>query len=163
MDPQQVTPPVLVAIAAMARNRVIGHQGRLPWSYPEDLKFFKATTMGCPVLMGRSTYESIGRPLPGRLNLVLSRQWQGAPGVRVIRDLAELDLASQGAGRVFVIGGSQVYEQLLPRCAELYLTWIDREVPGDAFFPPFEPLFGPPEVLKQSGELEFRLYRRLAS
>ena len=163
MDPQQVTPPVLVAIAAMARNRVIGLQGRLPWSYPEDLKFFKATTLGHPVLMGRSTYDSIGRPLPGRLNLVLSRQWQGAPGLKVIRDVAELPQACEGAARVFVIGGAQVYEQLLPQCSELSRTWIAREVAGDGFFPPFEHLFGPPEVLAQSGELQFRLYRQLPS
>lgn len=150
----------LAAIVATDARRVIGHQGALPWHHPEDLKFFKRTTLGHPVLMGRTTFESIGRPLPGRHNLVLSRTLAPREGVTVLRDLAELDAACPGADRIFVIGGAQVYAELLPRCDELFLTLVAGEHEGDAFFPPYEALFGLKEVLGQAEGLEFRRYER---
>lgn len=150
----------LAAIVATDARRVIGHQGALPWHHPEDLKFFKRTTLGHPVLMGRTTFESIGRPLPGRHNLVLSRTMPPREGITVLRDLAELEAACTGVERVFVIGGAQVYAELLPQCDELYLTLVAGEHEGDAFFPPYEALFELTEVLGQAEGLEFRRYER---
>ena len=129
----------IALIAAVAANGVIGQDNSLPWHLPEDLKAFKRITLGKPVIMGRKTYESIGRPLPGRTNIVLSRQPDWAPpGVLVATDLDQaLDLAGQagGEGEVMVIGGEQIYRQALPRADRLYLTLVDREVPGDTCFP----------------------------
>lgn len=155
-----MTFPKLSAIAAMSVNRVIGRDGALPWHHPEDLKFFKRTTLGHPVLMGRTTFESIGRPLPGRLNLVLSATLPETPGVNVLRRLEELPAASAGAERVFVIGGARLYEALLPRCEEVFLTLVNETHAGDAFMPSFERDFGEPEVLAVAPPLEFRRYRR---
>jgi dihydrofolate reductase len=147
------------AIAAMSLNRVIGSQGRIPWHLPEDLQFFKRTTLGHVVLMGRKTYESLGRPLPGRENWVVSSTL--IPGVRVIRDLCEI--AEPGGGReLFLIGGAQLYAKLLPRCSHLFLTLVRREVAGDTFFPPFENAFRREEVIFDSAEMEIRRYGRVA-
>lgn len=150
----------LAAIVATDDRRVIGHRGALPWHHPEDLKFFKRTTLGHPVLMGRTTFESIGRPLPGRHNLVLSRTLAPREGITVLRDLAELEATCPGEERIFVIGGAQVYAELLPRCDELFLTRVAGEHEGDAFFPPYEALFELKEVLGQAEGLEFRRYER---
>lgn len=129
-------------IAAVAENGVIGREGGLPWRIPEDLKFFKATTLGKPVIMGRKTYDSIGRPLPGRLNIVLTRdpRWR-AEGVREARDLdAALDIArASGADEAMIIGGGKVYEMALPRASRIYLTRVHQEFEGDAHFPPLDP------------------------
>lgn len=131
----------LVLIAALARNRVIGGENRLLWHLPEDLKRFRALTSGHPVVMGRKTFESIGRPLPNRSNLVITRQpgW-AAPGVRAFGSLEAALQAARGlpgAEKLFVIGGAEVYAQALPWADRLELTWIDREFEGDAFFPEF--------------------------
>lgn len=144
----------------MDANRVIGRDGKLPWHHPEDLKFFKRTTLGHPILMGRTTWESIGRPLPGRQNIVLSRTMEPREGVDVIRDVAELPAIRAGAGRVFVIGGAKVYESLLPKCDELYLTLVSGTHEGDTFLPPFENLFSQHEVIGNAEGLEFRRYWR---
>jgi dihydrofolate reductase len=139
----------------MSLNRVIGARGGLPWHLPDDLKFFKRTTLGHVVLMGRRTYESLGKPLPGRENWVVSSRW--IPGVRVIRDLAEI--REPGSGReLFLIGGAQLYAQLLPRCTDLFLTLVKREVWGDTFFPPLERAFQLEQVVFESRELEIRRY-----
>ena len=136
----------LSAIAAMAKNRVIGNGNAIPWHIPEDFKFFKQTTMGGILLMGRKTYESIGRPLPGRITVVLSRAGKLPAGTLpsenlfCIRDLSELEPIAPEK-KVFVAGGAEIYRQLLPHCSELFLTSIDIEPHGDAFFPPFENLF----------------------
>jgi dihydrofolate reductase len=146
------------AIAAMSRNRVIGAQGKIPWHLPEDLRFFKRTTLGHIVLMGRKTYESLGKPLPGRENWVVTSGF--IAGVRVIHDLNEI--VDPGDGReIFLIGGAQLYAALLGRCAELFLTVVNCQVAGDAFFPPFEQAFGLEAVLFASDELEIRRYVRL--
>lgn len=146
----------------MASNRVIGRQGRLPWHIPEDLKFFKRITMGHPILMGRKTFESIGKPLPGRRNIVLSRSMAPQPGLVVIRDAGDLALVCGADETVFLIGGAQLFRDLLPRCAGLYLTWIDEPHEGDVFLPPFEHLFALKETLGRGDGFEFRYYERIA-
>ena len=127
-------------VAALARNGVIGREGDLPWRLPDDLAHFKAITVGKPVVMGRRTYESIGRPLPSRLNLVLSRSAREIPGCTVVRSVDEAIARAEAAGahELWVIGGEAVYAAFLPRADVLELTHVDAEVEGDARFPRFE-------------------------
>jgi dihydrofolate reductase len=127
----------LCLIVAMTPDRVIGVNNTLPWHLPRDLQHFKNTTMGCPVIMGRKTWESIGRPLPGRLNIVVSRQADYvATGAELATDLdAAVALAEQSADKVFVIGGANIYQQALAMADRLYLTEVDTRVDGDAWFP----------------------------
>lgn len=128
----------VLLIAALARNRVIGRDNRLPWRLPADLRRFKELTMGHTLLVGRKTFESIGRPLPGRKMLVVSRREGYAPeGVRVARSVQEaLDLAREGGEtELFVGGGAEIYRQTLPVADRLHLTRIEEDVPGDAYFP----------------------------
>lgn len=135
-------PPLAVTqflnlIAALARNRVIGRGNAMPWHLPEDLKRFKALTLGHPVIMGRKTFESIGRPLPGRDNIVVSRAGFTAAGIRPARSLEEaIDVA--GGRPAFVIGGGEIYRLALPHATRLHLTEIDAEPEGDAWFPEFD-------------------------
>jgi dihydrofolate reductase len=128
----------LALVVAMSRNRVIGRDGDLPWRYPEDLRHFKRTTTGHAIIMGRKTYDSIGRALPGRRNLVVSRDPElvVAPGVEVASSLeAALAMARETDPCPMVIGGSSLYAAALPLATRLYVTEIDRELDGDAFFP----------------------------
>ena len=126
-------------IAALGRNRVIGRNKRMPWHISEDLKRFKALTLGHPVVMGRKTFESIGKPLPGRDNIVVTRSHDfAAAGCRVVHSLAEALAAVQGAAEVFVIGGAQIYALALPLATRLQLTEVDISIDGDAHFPEFE-------------------------
>ena len=159
--------PQLIAIAAMANNRVIGKDGGLPWHLPCDLQFFKQTTMGHPVLMGRHTFESIesklGKPLPGRRNIVLSHTMPAREGVEVIRDISELERLADLSTPVFLIGGAQLYNQLLPSCDELLLTHIETPYEGDAYFPAFEGEFALKEVLLHADTYEIRRYGRRES
>jgi dihydrofolate reductase len=127
-------------IAAMARNRVIGRHGKLPWHIPEDLKRFKRLTSGHAVLMGRKTYESLGRPLRDRRNVVLSSH--AIDGIETYPSIENALTALENEELVFVIGGGQIYAQLLPKADLLYLTIIDQEFEGDAFFPAYEHLIG---------------------
>lgn len=145
----------------MASNRVIGRDGKLPWHIPEDLKFFKRTTLGHPILMGRKTFDSIGKPLPGRQNIVLSRTMPPREGVDVIRDISELPRVGASAEKVFLIGGAQLFAELLPQCDELYLTWIQSPHEGDVLLPAFEHLFEFKESLGSGEGFEFRRYGRL--
>lgn len=132
----------LAIVAAVAENGTIGRLNDLPWRLPEDLKYFKRVTMGHPIVMGRNTFESIGKPLPGRTNIVVTRneRWQ-VDGVEVAHSLDEaLTLASQcacnmGVSSVMVIGGADLYRQVLPLVKWLYFTEVHAEVEGDAFFP----------------------------
>ncbi|MEI6782055.1 MAG: dihydrofolate reductase [Verrucomicrobiota bacterium] len=131
------------AIAAMSLNRVIGADNRIPWHLPEDFKWFKKLTTGQVIVMGRRTFESIGKPLPNRTTLVLTRSAGPIPGVRTLSDMSQLDPADPAlAGReIFICGGAQVYQQALPLCSDLYLTLVKRVVEGDTLFPPFEDQF----------------------
>ena len=147
------------AIAAMSQNRVIGSAGKIPWHLPEDFKWFKKITTGNTILMGRKTFESIGRPLPNRVTIVLSRGGFTYPGVRTVKALSEIDLANE-SGDVFVCGGAEVYQQTLSRCSDLYLTLVKREVPGDTFFPEFESLFEHVEVIDDTPEYRIDHYCR---
>lgn len=132
--------PELVIIAAVARSGVIGKNNRLPWHLPEDLRHFKACTLGHPVLMGRRTWDSLGRPLPGRRNLVISRQPDfAAAGAEVWPGLQQAIAACSDASRVFLIGGAELYRLGLPLASEMLLTEVDLEVDGDAHFPPWAP------------------------
>ena len=130
--------PVISLVVAMARNHVIGRDNGLPWQrLPEDLKHFKAITLGKPVLMGRKTFESIGKPLPGRTNLVLTRDggWK-SDGVVVVHSVSE---AQALAGtELSGIGGAEIYRLLLPLATRIYLTRIDADLPGDTVFPPLD-------------------------
>jgi len=132
--------PRVSLIVAMAQNGVIGRGNGLPWKLPEDLRRFKASTMGKPLLMGRKTYESIGRPLPGRLNIVLTRaaDWS-APGVSVVHTVEEALSAAGDAGELMVIGGAEIYRLVMPFARRIYLTHVHAEVPGDTYFPAFDP------------------------
>lgn len=135
--------PPLHLILARARNGVIGRGGSLPWHLPEDLAHFKRTTLGHPVIMGRKTWDSIGRPLPGRRNIVVSRDpgWQG-DGALAARSLDEAVAlaAADAAGPVFVIGGAQLYRQALQgRVDAIHVTEIDADFAGDTLFPPLDP------------------------
>ena len=138
--------PEIALIAAVARNGVIGRDGDLPWRIPSDLAFFKKVTMGKPILMGRKQYESVGRPLPGRVNIVVSRQKGYQPeGVLVFSDFAAaLDHArtiatTDGASEVMVIGGGEIYALALPQADRLYLTEVDLAPEGDTRFPKIDP------------------------
>ncbi len=151
----------LTAIVAMTPGRVIGRGGALPWHLPEDLAFFKRTTSGHPVVMGRKTYESIGRPLPKRRNIVLTRdeRWS-APGVEVIHgpeDLAEMPGLE---GRVFVIGGSEIYAAFFPELDDLLVSHLFAEHEGDTVFPEFEGEFPVSEVVERHEAFEVRRWRR---
>ena len=123
-------------IVAVSTNNVIGNDGDLPWRLSDDLKRFKAVTMGKPIVMGRKTYESIGRPLPGRQNIVITRQ-EGfkADGCDVVKSTAEAVEVAGGADEIMVIGGGQIYAALLPVADRIYLTRVHTEIEGDAFFP----------------------------
>jgi len=135
--------PTLALIWAMARNRVIGHQNALPWRLPADLRRFKEITTGHPIIMGRKTFDSLGKPLPGRTNIVLSHDMTySAAGSLVAHSTEEaVSLASRHATVVdpmyFVIGGENLYRQMLPRAERLYVTLVEADVEGDAHFPDF--------------------------
>lgn len=132
----------IALIWAMASNGVIGRDNKLPWYLPNDLKYFKRLTTGKPVIMGRKTYDSIGKPLPNRTNIVITRDPEfQAEGVKLVHsleaaiELAEAECLVGGSDEVIVMGGAQIYEQALPRADRLYVTLVHAEVVGDACFP----------------------------
>ena len=145
------------AIAAMSENRVIGRGDQIPWHIPEDFKWFKQMTTGQIVVMGRKTFESIGRPLPNRTTIILSRSNFQVPGVQTVSDLENLPPAE--GRKIFICGGAQIYEQTLALCSDLYLTVVKRTVDGDAFFPPFEDQFELGEVIRDTAEFKILHYR----
>lgn len=130
-------------IVAMAQNRVIGRNNALPWYLPGDLRYFKQATMGKPILMGRKTFESIGRPLPGRLNVVITRDanWEAPAGVVAESSLeaacrrAEAQAELEGGDEIMIIGGGQIYAEALPDIDRMYVTLVHADVDGDAWFP----------------------------
>lgn len=157
MSGSEADEPQVVLVVAAAENGVIGRDGAMPWKLSSDLKRFKALTMGCPVIMGRKTFDSIGKALPGRLNIVISRDfdWEGEGTLRVGSLDAAFDLAAahiEAAGRdaadrgeeppeldICVIGGGQIYRQALPYAGEVHLTRVLAEIDGDTVFPQLEP------------------------
>lgn len=131
--------PRVSVIAALARNRVIGIGNRLPWRLPEDLAHFKALTIGHPVLMGRKTFESLGRPLPGRTNVVITRNPEYRPaGCFVAGSISDAIALCGDVEEIFFIGGAELYAQAIPLADRLYLTEVDVEVTGDAWFPEYD-------------------------
>jgi len=126
-------------VVAVARNGVIGRDNALPWRLPAELAHFKRVTMGHPIVMGRRTYESIGKPLPGRKNIVVThnRAFE-APGCTVVTSLEEAWRAADGADEVCVIGGTTLFAETLPAADMIHLTEVDAEVEGDTWFPPFD-------------------------
>ena len=130
--------PVVSLIAACDKNRVIGYQNQLPWSIPADLKYFKATTLNKPIVMGRKTFDSIAKALPGRTNIVITRQhnWS-APNVVVVASLEQAisQAAATGAGEVMVVGGAQIYAESIAIADRLYITEVHAEYEGDTWFP----------------------------
>lgn len=130
---------IISLIAALATDRVIGMENAMPWHLPGDLAWFKRNTLNKPVIMGRKTFESIGRPLPGRLNIVISSKPGEHEGVTWVTSLDAALAAADGVEEVMVMGGGRVYEQFLPKANRLYLTHIDAEVEGDTHFPDYEP------------------------
>jgi dihydrofolate reductase len=182
------------AIAAMSLNRVIGADGKIPWHLPEDFKWFKKMTLGNVVVMGRKTFESLGRPLPSRKNMILTRhpqrlikthpeifgqyhEWRGGRYLKrayqfhftnleknqrteilIFNSLDRLN-PEEFPNEIFICGGAQIYEQALPRCSDLYLTLVKREVEGDAFFPPFEEKFVLAEEIRDEAKFKILHYR----
>ena len=154
--------PVWKAIAAMASNRVIGKDNTIPWHHPEDFKWFKQNTLGATLVMGRKTYASIGRPLPKRTTVVLSRTAQASDfpeGVHVVRNLDEVETLNT-PGPIWLAGGAEVYALGMDRCSELFLTIIHDAVDGDAYFPEVESAFSTRVLMKSEGPLEFWMYQR---
>jgi dihydrofolate reductase len=154
---------------AMDQNRVIGNGGQLPWHLPEDLKFFKKVTMGHPVAMGRKTHESIGRLLPGRENIVITRNQDfDCEGCTVIRSIADFKSYCQGLEQeVFVIGGAEIFRELLPVVDKLYVTMIYHKFEGDTFFPEislsnFKPIFQEKGIRNDQNpyDYEFFIYEK---
>jgi dihydrofolate reductase len=149
------------AIVAMTRKRVIGQDNQIPWRLQGEQKWFKEATMGHPILMGRKTFESIGKPLPGRRNLVVTRTGNFA-GVDLIRDLQAFDPAPYElrGKEVFVIGGAEIYRALLDRCDTIYVTFVKEEFAGDAYFPEFETQFELLETIRETPEFDIFRYGR---
>lgn len=135
----------IALVAAMAKHRVIGKDGQMPWHLPAELQHFKRVTLGKPVVMGRATYESIGRPLPGRLNIVVSRQYseamtdaQGVVWVGSPEQAVQVAQQQTHSDELMIIGGGTIYEIFLPHAERLYLTDIDLETAGDTYFPDYQ-------------------------
>ena len=147
--------PKFKAIVAMSLNRAIGKDNRLPWHLPEDLRWFKKLTTGNVIIMGRKTWDSIGKPLPNRESIVVTRS--EIPGVRTVRSLDEIDPGADGRD-YYVIGGAQLFQEGLPRCRELFLTLIKRNVEGDVFLPPFEDQFRLVETIQDTPEFSILHY-----
>lgn len=146
---------MLAMIVAMGRNRVIGRDGALPWHLPADLKWFRQKTMGHAVIMGRKTWDSVGKPLPGRRSIILSRTMASAPpGAELVRTLDEARELCRDDAEPFVVGGGEIYRIALPAAARIYLTLVDLEPAGDATFPELGPEWD--VVWRQSHPLDER-------
>jgi dihydrofolate reductase len=142
--------PPIILLAAMAENRVIGKNGAIPWHIPEEVAFFKRTTMGHTLVMGRKTYDSIGHPLPGRTNIVITTQQNLViEGCTMASSLQEaIDIARPLNKKIFIIGGGEIFKQSMILADSIYLSVIHRPVAGDVLFPPFSNT----EFIKQSSE-----------
>ena len=145
----------------MSLNRVIGVGNRIPWHLPEDFKWFKKMTTGQVIVMGRKTFESIGKPLPNRTTIVLTRSTEPIAGVRTVSDLGQIDRVDPAlAGReIYICGGAQVYQEALPLCSDLYLTLVKHVVEGDVLFPSFEDRFELVEEVLECPDFKILHYR----
>lgn len=149
-------------IAALDPNRVIGKDGKLPWHISEDLKNFKRLTSGATVIMGRRTFESIGRPLPNRNNIVISTTMQPQAGIDVCRSLPEaIEKAKSYNKDIFIIGGSRAYREALPIADRMYLSFVKKEYDGDAYFPEFDESKWKITDRKDFEEFELVAYERI--
>ena len=142
------------AIAAMSENRVIGDHGKIPWHLPEDFRWFKHKTIGGTLVMGRKTFESIGKPLPGRTTIVLSRTPKAIPNVTSYNDIQTFRTNEASNSNAWICGGAEIYEQLLPHCFVLYLTRVKRMVEGDAFLPPFEKSYTLDQIIHETSDFQ---------
>jgi len=129
---------IISLIAAMDKNRLIGADNGMPWHLPADFKYFKEVTMGKPIVMGRKTFESIGKPLPGRLNVVISRRGFSAQGVTSVESIDAALEAVNHAEEVMIIGGANIYQQMIDKADRIYLTHVNAQCEGDAWFPEFD-------------------------
>lgn len=153
--------PVLRAVVAMASNRIIGKDGDLPWRLSEDLKWFKKLTLGYPIVMGRKTMESIGRPLPKRRNIVISRNLTEVPeGFELVNSCEQVVSHLGGEMIVSVIGGAEIYREFLPICSEVYLSYVFEPYEGDTSLVEFEDDFELIEVMHRDDDFELRRYVR---
>jgi dihydrofolate reductase len=153
--------PRLKAVVAMASNRVIGKDGDLPWRLSEDLKWFKKMTLGFPIVMGRKTMESLGRPLPKRRNIVISRNLESvAEGFELVRSCEEAVALLAGEEQASIIGGAQIYGEMIPLCDEVLLSYVYHPYEGDTILPEFEDAFGMVEVIYRDEDFELRRYVR---
>ncbi len=151
----------IVAIFAMASNRVIGKNGDIPWRLSEDWKLFKKITLGHPVVMGRRTMESLPKRLAGRRSVVISRAMTGAPeGYEWVSNCDEAIELLQGEEKVFIIGGAQIFTEMLPVCDEVLLSYVFHPYEGDTYLPEFEDDFKMKEILYQDDDFELRRYVR---
>jgi dihydrofolate reductase len=151
------------AIVAMAENRVIGCEGKIPWHLPKDLRFFKEITWGKTIIMGRKTHVSIGRPLPGRKNIVISRRQQISPSSEIIY-VPEPQTAIRICEKIdaFVIGGESIYKALLPWCDEIFVTYVTGFPKGDTFFPAFEKEFDTGVTLWENPQMKIVRHSRVS-
>jgi dihydrofolate reductase len=147
---EKIDAPSITMIAAVSRNSVIGKDNTLPWRLKTDLKRFKEETLGKPIIMGRKTYESLGRPLPGRTNIILTRSPEvmaAQDGIQIVSSLEQaiecakkdIDERNNGFADICVIGGSEIYHIFMPLATDLKITWVETQTDGDAFFPKIEP------------------------
>ena len=150
---------VFSAIVAMSENRVIAKNGSIPWHFSDDLRWFKHVTLGRTIVMGRKTYESIGRPLPGRKTVVLTRNVNSIPGVELCHDAEQLVTRwrrnasfEQAAESMIIAGGGEIYRQFLPHCTSLFLTRVKQTVEGDTFFPPLDAIYQFAQVVHENGD-----------
>ena len=154
----------LTAIVAMTPDRIIGKGGDLPWHLPEDLKFFKRQTSGHPIVMGRKTFDSIGRPLPKRQNIVITRDpsWE-QEDVSVIHSPDDLPLLKLQDPLVFIIGGAEIYRLFLPYLDQLIVTHVHETHPGDTIFPEYEELFPESEILSRTDDFTIKRHFKIQS
>lgn len=153
--------PSLIGIVAMTERRIIGKDGTLPWHLPDDLTFFKQTTSGHAIVMGRKTFDSIGRPLPKRQNIVLTRDrtWSH-PGVQVIYEVGELNSVLTAPGDVFIIGGAEIYQVFLPQLDALLITHVKTDYEGDTCFPDYKTEFPHQEIVLEHADFVVKRHTR---
>ena len=157
MDKHETQP--WIAIAAVAANNVIGNNDKIPWHLPEDFKWFRQKTLNNIVVMGRKTYESMGKPLPKRHNIVITRQAIAIPNCQVIGSIEEIAEKAPKQGQIFIIGGAEIYRMTLPFCSELLITHVKAEYEGNVFFPTFTDDFTYVATIQENEQFVIKQYR----